>query len=65
MSPFPTMFLLNQKIVFPFVHFYGIVSLFPAEWEEPKIGISRKGIVLLSFKNLRLGELIIVKQDNY
>ena len=32
-------FLLNQKIVSPFVHIYDITSLFAAELEEPKIGM--------------------------
>ena len=36
---FPQCFLLNQKIVSPFVHIFGIISLFAAEFEEPKIGI--------------------------
>ena len=32
-------FLLNQKIVSPFVNIYEIISLFAAELEEPKIGM--------------------------
>ena len=32
-------FLLNQEIVFPFVHIFDIMSLFAAKLEEPKIGI--------------------------
>ena len=35
---FPQCFLLNQKIVSPFVSFYDI-SFFAAELEEPKIGM--------------------------
>ena len=35
-------FLLNQIIVFPFVHISEIISLFAAEFEEPKFGISGK-----------------------
>ena len=35
---FPQCFLLNQKIVFPFVNIYDIISLFAAELEQPKIG---------------------------
>ena len=38
-SLFPQCFLLNQVIVFPFVHISVIISLFPAELEEPKIVI--------------------------
>ena len=37
----------TQKIVSPFVHIFYIVSLFAAEFEEPKIGISGKGLNLL------------------
>ena len=35
---FPQCFLLNQKLVFPFVNIYDI-SLFAAELEEIKIGV--------------------------
>ena len=41
---FPQRFLFNQKIVCPFVNIYDIISLFAAEIEEPKIGISCKGL---------------------
>ena len=36
---FPQCFLLNQKIVSPFVNIFDIISLFAAELEESKIGI--------------------------
>ena len=36
---FPQFFLLNQIVVFPFIHVFDIISLFAAELEEPKIGI--------------------------
>ena len=39
---FPQCFLLNQIIVSPFVHIFNIISLFAAEFEESKIGISGK-----------------------
>ena len=45
---FPQCFLLNHIIVSPFVHIYDIISLFAAELEEPKIGISGKGIIAFS-----------------
>ena len=32
-------FLLNQKIVFPFVNTFDIISSFAAELEEPKIAM--------------------------
>ena len=35
---YPQCFLLNQKIVSPFVHIFDIISLFAAELEDPKIG---------------------------
>ena len=41
---FPQCFLLNQIIVSPFVHIFDIISLFAAEFEEPKIGILGKGL---------------------
>ena len=41
---FPQCFLSNQIIVSPFVHIFDIISLFGAEFEKPKIGISDKGI---------------------
>ena len=43
-SPFPTMFLLNQIIVSPFVHIFDITSLFAVELEKLKIGVWRKGL---------------------
>ena len=37
---FPTMFfLLNQKIVSPFVNIFDIICIFAAEFEEPKTGM--------------------------
>ena len=41
---FPQCFLLKQIIVSPFVHIVAIISLFAAELEEPRIGISGKGL---------------------
>ena len=43
---FPQCFLLNHKIVSPFVNIFDIISLFAAGLEEPKIGISGKGLTL-------------------
>ena len=40
---FPQCFLLNQKIVSPFINIFDIISLFAAEMEEPKLGIEVKG----------------------
>ena len=37
-------FLPNLIIVSPFVHIFDSISLFAAEIEEPKIGISGKGL---------------------
>ena len=36
---FPQCFLLNQKIVSPFVNIDDIISFFAAELEEPKISM--------------------------
>ena len=44
---FPQCFLPNQITVSPFVHFFDIISVFATELEEPKIGISDKGIISL------------------
>ena len=41
---FPQCFLLNHIIVSPFVHYSDNLYLFAAELEEPKIGISGKGL---------------------
>ena len=50
---FQQCFLLNQIIVFPFVHIFDIISLFPAELEERKFGISGKVLnELISPKSL-------------
>ena len=44
---FPQCFLLNQIIVSPFIHTFDIISLFAAEFEKPKIGLSGKGLNLM------------------
>ena len=41
---FPQCFLLNQIIVSPFLYIFDIISLFAAESEDPKLGISSKGL---------------------
>ena len=41
---FPQCFLLNQKIVSPFVNIFDIISLFAAELEGPKIDMWGKGL---------------------
>ena len=43
---FSLYFLLNRIIVSLFVHIFDIISLFPAELEEPKIGLSGEGLTL-------------------
>ena len=54
---FPQCFLPNQIIVFQFVHVLDIISLFAAELEEPKLGISGKG--LQTCKYSRKKEIIV------
>ena len=51
---FPQCFLLNQIIVSPFFLIFGIISLFAAELEEPKICISGKGLQSRKFFRIRL-----------
>ena len=48
-------FLLNQITVSSFVHIFDPKSLFAAKFEEPKIGISGKGLThyLTSFTTLK------------
>ena len=46
---FPQCFLLNQKVVSPFVSIYEIISLFVAELEVPKIGISGKRLTMFHY----------------
>ena len=41
---FPQCFLLNQIIVSLFVNIYDIISLFAAEFEEPKLAYEEKGL---------------------
>ena len=51
---FPQCFLLNQIIVYPFVNSFDATSLFAFEFEEPKFGISDKGLndCFLQFKTI-------------
>ena len=41
---FPQCFQRNQITVSPFVHIFDIISLFAPESEEPKIGLSGRGL---------------------
>ena len=41
---FPQCFLPKPITVSPFVHSFDIITLFTAEMEKPKIGISGKGL---------------------
>ena len=60
--PLPQCFLLNQIIVSPFVHIFDIISLFAADFEEPNIGISGKGLSLI---HLKLGLVLLVARAPY
>ena len=55
-----TMFLLNQIIVSPLVHIFDIISLFAVELEEPKIGISGKGL-----KEYRYDEISLETESRF
>ena len=46
---FPQCFLLNQIFVSTFVHVFDIISLFAAEFEKPKIGLTGKGLNFIFF----------------
>ena len=54
---FPQCFLLNQKLVSLFVNIYDIISLFAAELEEPKIGISGKGLTFYVQQNFSIAKI--------
>ena len=41
---FPQCFQLDKITVSPFVHIFDIINLFAIELEDPKIGISGKGL---------------------
>ena len=47
---FPQCFLLNQKIVSPFVNIFDIISLCTAQFEEPKIGIWGNRLMVPRYK---------------
>ena len=49
---FPQSFLHNQITVSPFVYIFDIISVFAAEYHEPKIGISGKGLRTKTFGNI-------------
>ena len=49
---FPQCFLLNHITVSPFVQIFDIISLFAAELEKPKIGISGKRLTKDHFYQL-------------
>ena len=44
---FPQCFLLNQKIVSPFLNIYDIISLFAADLEEPKFGKKKRNAIIM------------------
>ena len=57
---FPQSFLLNQIIVSPLAHIFDITSLFAAEFEEPKIGSSGKGLSLPSANTFNLDKATVI-----
>ena len=61
-NAFPTMFSTQSDKCIPFVHIFDITSLFAAELEEPKIGISGQGLNLAKSKNLSLGKKLTLYQ---
>ena len=55
------MFQLNQITVSPFVHIFGIISLFAIELEEPKIGICGKGFNIFTLHRLKSQKRLTTK----
>ena len=55
---YPQCFPLNQVTVPPFVHIFDIVSLFAAEFEEPEIGVSVKGLNVAKFTCDLVGKIV-------
>ena len=49
----PQCLLLNKIIVSPIFHIFDIISLFAAEFEEAKIGISGKGLTYAIGKDVQ------------
>ena len=61
---FPQCFLFDQTIVSAFVHISDIISFFAAEFEEPKSGISGKGLTVYQMtKILDLSKFKTVAYD--
>ena len=54
---FPQCFLQKQINVSQFVHIFAILSLFAAELEKPKIGISGKGLRIVVCKLFQFGRV--------
>ena len=63
---FPQCFLPNQIIVPPFVHIFGIISLFGAEFEKPKNGKSGKGLIeyLTHYHPIQYNSIVNPLPDN-
>ena len=60
---FPPCFLLNQIIVSPFVNIDDIISLFPAELEKPKIGISGKELKYFADQTMIMDQLTKIENE--
>ena len=58
---FPWCFPLNQIIVSRFVLIFDIISLFAAELDEPKIGISGKGLTSKHTMSKMISRLALAK----
>ena len=56
---FPKCFQLNQITVSPFVHIFDVMSLSALDLEEPKIGVSGKGLMSLSIILSPAGRLTV------
>ena len=60
---FPLCFILNQKILSPFVNIFDIISLFAAELVEPKIGMWGKGLKEFMKKKGEIGVSFLSHND--
>ena len=59
------MFSMQSDNCIPFVHIYDIIPLFAAEFEEPKIGISGKGLFRVKCIDLSVAKIFTLIDAKY
>ena len=62
---FPQCFRLNRITVSPFVHIFDIISLFAVELEEPKVGISGKGLRPTRVKSVNWTDITLSQRTDF